>query len=144
MKKLSLFVIIVLLICSFSGCVNTTKEIQITAENFNDYFFISVYTDGYEANYSFFMTSSLTVHITITPKQTIKSGFVSAKLFSNFYWDNQYSSFDSTTKTENTIVPVEFSPTQAFSISFSASTLAGTRDPSINFEAIEASGTIVI
>ena len=75
MKKfLSLSLVLTMLALLLTSCSTTT--IQITPENFEQYFEISVITEDYESDgVGFFADSSTaTVTISIVPKQTVSSG----------------------------------------------------------------------
>ena len=140
MKKfLSLSLVLTMLALLLTSCSTTT--IQITPENFEQYFEISVITEDYE--------SDGVGILSIVPKQTISSGNINAVLKSSLIgWDCEYS----TKKTQNGItisdglrVPIQFSPNQAYSKSFRIeNTIGSLSEPTIKFEVVEASGTIKI
>lgn len=150
MKKfLSLSLALTLLTLLFTSCSTTT--VQITPENFEQYFEISVITEDYESDGVGFFSgpSTATVTISIVPKQTISSGNINAVLKSNLVgWDCEYS----TQKTQNGItisdglrVPIQFSPNQTYTKSFRIeNTIGSLSEPTIKFEVVEASGTIKI
>ena len=150
MKKIiAILGVFALLTCTFTSCSATT--IQITPENFEQYFEISVIIENYESDGVGILSgpSTATVKISIVPKQTISSGNINAVLKSSLIgWDCEYS----TKKTQNGItisdglrVPIQFSPNQAYSKSFRIeNTIGSLSEPTTKFEVIEASGTIRI
>lgn len=150
MKKiLSLSLALTLLTLLFTSCSTTT--VQITPENFEQYFEINVITEDYESDGVgvFSDPSTATVTISIVPKQTISSGNINAVLKSNLVgWDCEYS----TKKTQNGItisdglrVPIQFSPNQTYTKSFRIeNTIGSLSEPTVKFEVVEASGTIKI
>lgn len=150
MKKfLSLSLVLTMLALLLTSCSTTT--IQITPENFEQYFEISAIIENYESDGVGILSgpSTATVKISIVPKQTISSGNINAVLKSSLIgWDCEYS----TKKTQNGItisdglrVPIQFSPNQAYSKSFRIeNTIGSLSEPTIKFEVVEASGTIKI
>lgn len=156
MKKfLSLSLALTLLTLLFTSCSTTT--IQITPENFEQYFKISVTTDNFEggdiesfAGIPFISSSTINVTISIIPKQTISSGSVSVVLEDDSLvgWDCEYStkitSKDGITMSDGLRIPIQFSPNQPYTETFEMKDILGGIKPNIKLEITEASGTIKI
>lgn len=145
---------IVILICTLTSCSMTT--VQITPENFEQYFEISVTTDDFEgggvesfAGIPYISSSTINVTISITPKQTISSGSVSVVLEDNLIgWDCEYStkktSENGITVSDGLRIPIQFSPNQPYTKTFKMTDILGGIEPYIVLEVTEASGTINI
>ncbi len=145
---------IVILICTLTSCSMTT--VQITPENFEQYFEISVTTDDFEgggvesfAGIPYISSSTINVTISITPKQTISSGSVSVVLEDNLIgWDCEYStkitSENGITMSDGLRIPIQFSPNQPYTKTFKMTDILGGIEPYIVLEVTEASGTINI
>ena len=156
MKKfLSLSLALTLLTLLFTSCSATT--IQITPENFEQYFKISVTTDNFEgsdmesfAGIPFISSSTINVTISIIPKQTISSGSVSVVLENDSLvgWDCEYSTKitfkDGRTVSDGLRIPIQFSPNQPYTETFKMENTVGVIKPNIKLEITEASGTIKI
>ncbi len=146
---------IVILICTLTSCSMTT--VQITPENFEQYFEISVTTDDFEgggvesfSGIPFISSSTINVTISITPKQTISSGSVSVVLEDDSLvgWDCEYStkitSKNGITVSDGLRIPIQFSPNQPYTKTFKMTDSLGGIEPYIVLEVAEASGTIKI
>ncbi len=156
MKKfLSLSLVLTMLALLLTSCSTTT--IQITPENFEQYFEISVTTDNFEgggvesfAGMPFISSSTINVTISIIPKQTISSGSVSVVLEDDSLvgWDCEYStkvtSKDGITISDGLRIPIQFSPNQTYTKTFKMTDILGGIEPYIVLEVTEASGTIKI
>lgn len=139
-KILSVSLVLIFMLSLFSGCA--TQQVEITAENFENYFSIDVYTSNYKFTDGILPSGSLTVNVTITPKQHIKSGYVSVVLYDDFFsWSSDYRE---TGPLGGTRLSLEFSPTQTYTKSFNASSIVGLDNPTISFDVEQASGSISI
>lgn len=145
MKKfLSIIISVTLVITLFSGC--STNTVQITAENFEQYFEVNVTLsdfesskDSYFAGIPFITTASVKLTITITPKQSIKGGSVYVVLEEDFFdWSSEYTSNDSFS------MPVQFSPTQTYTKTIELTNSFGFFKPHLELKIAEASGRINI
>lgn len=156
MKKIiAILGAIVILTCTLTSCATTT--IQITPENFEQYFEISVTTDDFEggglesfAGMPFISSSTVNVTISIIPKQTVSSGSVSVVLEDDnlIGWNCEYSTKttykDGTTMSDGLRIPIQFSPNQPYTKTFEMKDILGGIKPHIVLEVAEASGTIKI
>lgn len=155
MKKIiSIMISVAMLMLLFNGCAtNFGKTVQITPENFEQYFNISVTTsdfDGGRHGSGLGTGASVNVKVTIAPKQTISSGSVNVVLEDSFVgWDCEYSTKIETKSggqiSKGLRIPVQFSPNQAYVIEFKMkSGLLEFDEPTLNFDIVEASGTITL
>ena len=155
MKKfLSIIILISVVVVSLSSCmINPISKttVQITPENFEQYFEISVVYSDYrsDGNYAVIgYSSEMTANITITPKQTITSGSVSVVIEDDklLFWESEYST---TTKInghdvyDGIRVPIQFSPDQTYVKTFILKSKHAGMEPKKSFHKIvEASGSI--
>lgn len=149
---------VAMLMLLFNGCAtNFGKTVQITPENFEQYFNISVTTSDFDSGGHGYglgpllSGASVNVKVTITPKQTISSGSVNAVLEEDSFvgWNCEYSTKVKTNSggqiSNGLRIPVQFSPNQAYVIEFKMkSTLPQIVEPTFNFDIVEASGTIIL
>lgn len=145
MKKFArIFVSVILVITALSGCssnsIKSTSTVEITAQNFEQYFDVSSVITDFEQVSSFMYEARAKLIVTIIPKQTIHSGSVNVELTG--FLDRMECEY--TDESCFLHMPVQFSPTQTYTKTISLSGTYIFSQPTPNIKMAEASGTIEI